>query len=528
MLEYLEKFNNLPADVKQKISAGAVLARLEELESEYGVELANFVMRVMVGELYYKNLTANLIIEYNLAPVVANKLAKELEDKIFVSAMDYLSGAMSKKASPQPEVTSPFYGNKAAASGPVVRRAPVVAPQGGAMTGRSPFAKAAEDKPVNPPTPVNYLEEDKADIAAAGKLSTALKIVPEEKVNLMLGEVMNETRVSFASENLRKRFQELLLTYLRGVRTKVDVKENLLKDIASGGLKMSEPDADRILGIAQKKLAVDEQKFGVSPGKVSARSNIGGTSFIFNEEEIKQAIAQRTVPPKSKPASAQAMTGKPIDLKASAARDVDYDLTALRKRSAVAEDKPAAESDIGAVSLTGEILPQSLAKNIPSGALKITEAPKPPVIPAAAPKVEIPQPLKSADNETKRTAAVVGNKKRMEDIKPAPRTMSPIDELAYMDLVNFRRLDPVPSRRVAKIEEKIALLEKEGIDKKIEGIRVWRLNPVNKTYLAMGQESISSGKTIDVIMKERKDQGLNYLSKDEFEAVMDLNNNLRF
>ncbi len=67
-MEYLEKFNNLPDVVKQKISAPVVMAALEELEGEYGVELAGFVMRVMVGDLYYKNLTANLIIEYNLAP----------------------------------------------------------------------------------------------------------------------------------------------------------------------------------------------------------------------------------------------------------------------------------------------------------------------------------------------------------------------------------------------------------------------------------------------------------------------------
>jgi len=33
---------------------------------------------------------------------------------------------------------------------------------------------------------------------------------------------------------------------------------------------------------------------------------------------------------------------------------------------------------------------------------------------------------------------------------------------------------------------------------------------------------------VEEIIKERKDQGLNYLAQEEFEAVMDLNNNLRF
>jgi hypothetical protein len=116
----------------------------------------------------------------------------------------------------------------------------------------------------------------------------------------------------------------------------------------------------------------------------------------------------------------------------------------------------------------------------------------------------------------------------MEDVKSAPKIMSPIDELAYLDLVNFRRLDPSPAKRAAKIEEKIALLEKEGIDKKIAGIRAWRNNPVGKTYLAMGQESIDGGKSIDDIIKERQSQGLNYLSREEFDAVMDLNDSLRF
>jgi hypothetical protein len=156
----------------------------------------------------------------------------------------------------------------------------------------------------------------------------------------------------------------------------------------------------------------------------------------------------------------------------------------------------------------------------------LPEAPKPllPSAPAAIPAV----PKIAPGSEGKRMAAVAGNKKRMEDIKSAPKVMSPIDELAYMDMVTFRRLDASPARRAAKIEEKIALLEKEGLDKKIAAIKAWRFNPVSKTYLSMGEESISGGKSIDDIIKERKAQGLNYLSKEEFEAVMDLNDSLRF
>jgi hypothetical protein len=490
MLEYLEKFNNLPAEVKQKISSGAVMAALDEMEGEYGLDLATFVMRVMVGELYYKNLVANLIIEYDIEPEVAGRLAKDLQNKIFDQVADYLNAVKAPAAAKQPEASSPFFGNKAqpaaavASAQPAVRRAP-----------------------ASSPTPVNYLEEDKADIAAAGKITTNLKTVTQEKSGLILQEIIKEAKLGFASETLLRRFQEILLSYLRGVRTKVEVRENLLKDFASGGVKMSEVEADRILNIAQKKLTDGESKFPASPGKVTAKSTSSGTSFIFNEEEIKQALAQRGGSGKS----------QSVNSGVSSARDVDYDLKALKNR-------PPVVSDTSAVSLTGKSLPQAAAKDISAAA--VPPAPLPEVPPAG--NMETPDIASLRDNESKRTAAAVGNKKRMDDIKPSPRIMSPIDELAYMDLVNFRRLDPSPAKRAAKIEEKIALLEKEGIDKKIEGIRVWRLNPVSKTYLSMGQESISSGKTIDDIIKERKDQGLNYLSQEEFEAVMDLNNNLRF
>ncbi|HTX86651.1 MAG TPA: hypothetical protein VMC41_01120 [Candidatus Nanoarchaeia archaeon] len=503
MLEYLEKFNNLPDEVKQKISSGAVLGVIEELEGEYGVNLATFVMRVMVGDLYYKNLTANLIIEFDLKPEVAARLAADLNAKVFSEAMDYLSAAKAPQAAAPVEEVSPFFGSRAAVPPAENAAAPAIKPI-------SPIVRRA---PAVAKPPANFLEEDKSDIAAMGKITSALKSVPQEKIQLLPQEIIKEERLGFASDNLRKRFGEILLSYLRGVRTKVEVRENLLKAVASGGVAMSPADADRVLNVAQKKLNVDEEKFAAGPVKVTAKSGSGGTNFIFNENEIKQALAQRVNPSAAKPA----------DL-SSSVRDVGYDLSALKNRPAPAAVpvpvSPAAPAQAISAAKKEAVLEEKLAAPAPVKTMDI---------PPSAPKIQAAaETAVSRNDETKRAAAVVGNKKRMEDIKPAPRIMSPIDELAYMDLVSFRRLDPSPAARVGKLEEKIALLEKEGIDKKIEGIRAWRLNPVSKTYLAMGQESIGSGKSIDDIIKERKDQGLNYLSREEFEAVMDLNNNLRF
>ncbi|HTW97120.1 MAG TPA: hypothetical protein VMD74_05700, partial [Candidatus Methylomirabilis sp.] len=453
MLEYLEKFNNLPADVKQKISSGEALAEMEDLEKEYGVDLAAFVVRVMVGDLYYKNLTANLIIEFSLAPDVAGRLARDLADRIFFRVDDYLAGSVSSRP-PVKDEESPFY----------IKKTPTVVLPNEGVAQNQTSAKSAN----------NFLEEDQQDIAAMGKITSALSLVPAEKQQPLLEQVVKEAAVSFPSAELQKRFREILSTYLRGVRTKVEVKENLQKEVSNGGLKMAAADADRILSIAQKKLAEEEQRLA-APGKVSARTTGNGTSFVFNDEEIKRALSER---PKIG-AEAEAKSGAPLKV-------AEYDLAALAR-------KTPADGGLG-VSLSGKSAPVAETKKI---------------IPTPARKIET--------REAPRTAAASAGKKRIEDIK-LPKIMNPIDELAYMDLVSFRRLDAAPSRRMEKIEAIIGLLEKQGIDKKIEGIRAWRNNPVTKTYLAMGQESISGGKNIDDIIKERMDQGLNYLTREEFEA----------
>jgi hypothetical protein len=488
MLEYIEKFNNLPAEVKQKISSGETMARIEELEKKYGVALASFVMRVMVGDLYYKNITANLIIEFNLAPEKAIELEKELRENIFAGVMDYLSGGKISSVAVVPAI--------------VEEKKPLPA---------APLLKVPA-APVNLSIK-NFLQEDEKDIAAMGEITERLNPPTGEKTETMLDEVIAEANIGFSSEYLIKRFKDILSTYLRGVRTKALVRENLLKDIVNGGVKLPERDADRVLDIAQKKLAVQENQ-SADQGKVSARATADGTNFIFKEEEIRQSLEERKSTMKNKPAGSGSMV----------ARDVEYDLAALSKKPKAVDNKSpenlvkqdfaspqkTEKSDIGgAVSMTGVPLPEIPVKNIPP----------------IAPKSE---PILQKNDEVRRTAAVAGNKRRIEDVKSSPRIMSPIDELAYMDLVNFRRLDQSPAKRIAKIEEKINLLEKEGIDKKIAGIRAWRNNPVSRTYLSMGQESIVGGKNIDAIIKERQDQGLNYLDKEEFEAVMDLNDSLRF
>jgi hypothetical protein len=128
----------------------------------------------------------------------------------------------------------------------------------------------------------------------------------------------------------------------------------------------------------------------------------------------------------------------------------------------------------------------------------------------------------------KRVFQDIVGKKRIEDVKSIPRVMSPIEELRYLSLVNFRRLDKDPLKAVRKIVDKIKLLEDERYAKKLEGIAAWRQSAVNKIYLTIGQESISQGKPVDVIINERTKSGKEVLTKEEFDAILRLNREIRF
>lgn len=109
-----------------------------------------------------------------------------------------------------------------------------------------------------------------------------------------------------------------------------------------------------------------------------------------------------------------------------------------------------------------------------------------------------------------------------------PKIMGPLEELQFLDLLNFRRLGKTPLEMTAKVFSKIKLLEAEGYDKMVLGVRAWRQSPVNHLYLKMMQEAILKGMTIkDFALIVQKDSK-SYLNLEEIEAILSMNSRLIF
>jgi len=473
MLEYLQKFNNLPADLREKVSDQEAMKKIEALEKKYNLPLAALIMKVMVREVSLNDLSVYLLKE-NLSKEQAKRLAEELKQTIFSSLENYFSAGVKKIVKPDSPAGESVM--------PTMDALPTNEPK---VKGASFFFSPDDEEEIR-----NLTQK----IVTAEKNSPALTTVDDK-----LKEIMSRVQINFGSTDLADRFSQILRTYLRGIRNKLDTKATLMKPFLSGGLSFDEDSAEKVMSLADKVL------------------NLGSAQEIKPLPKIKLPELEKS----------DFSKGREI------LRDAAYDFSQLKSNS----DK--IKNDLKKLDTTHELAPlPPAAISVPvtqKNALKIqtktqatlknVQSAIKPIQPA--PKIDSsPMPLIKRRFEAENLNQ--SPKVKIEDVKYVPRVMGPLDEIKYMDLINFRRLDRDPLRSAEKIKNKISLLEEEDYSKRLEGIKFWRLSPINKLYLEIGRLSISENKPVDVIIEERKMGGADYLTADEFKVIMDLNKSLRF
>jgi len=208
MFDYLQQFNKLPKELREKVSSPAAMDILSSLESKYKVNLAMLVMQVMVKQVLMKDLTAHLITEMSLSPEQAQSLNKELQEKLFFSVATYLGLKMAPPLSP-------------------------------------------EDKELE--------------------------------------QLMKDNAVILPSSDLMNRCRQILLTYRKGIRTKIDTRAALERNVNQGGLGLDPATADRLLRALD--LPVSPKQAEVARPKASAELN-----NLINQQDgasynLKSAIA---------------------------------------------------------------------------------------------------------------------------------------------------------------------------------------------------------------------------------------------
>lgn len=494
MFDYLQKFNNLPNTLRDKVSSPAAMRAVLALELKYKVDLAALVMKVMTKTLKVKDLPEYFVNEFSLSQNDALALKEEMLKEIFAPVNEYLFLDETKKS---PEITE--------------------------------FS------------------------------STLIK----------------EAGLSLPSEDLYVRLNNIMLTFLKGVRSKIDVKNSLMKKVEFGGLGLSQEEADKVVKLVEKQER--EKNTPIIKEEIKEVESIKDSSLAQTliDQAVKEEISEEKtlVAPKLEKSSkekldqiimaAETNSSQVYDLKKSVAektnkelglpKEAEQNILPLEEEGAflpLAKDRLKLEEKI---ELKPEVNQTPVQEKAPvpsqeeikaktqNSSQEITSTPpqtdkieaEKAIIKEVSPKPDLkkepedyvaPQIL----NLNFKRPAPTSNKPRMEDIKPVAKAMSPIDELAFLDLVNFRRLSDNSDEAVLKIFNKIKLLEKDGYDKMVSGVKAWRQNEVNRLYVKIGQETLLKGLSLKEVIVERQKRNMPFLKVEEINAISKLNGRLSF
>jgi hypothetical protein len=532
MFDYLAKFNNLPKEIRDKVSGPAVLATIDELEKKYAVSLAPLVMKVMVKDISLGELIVYFAEEMQMDAERAEKLSQELKERIFRNVLDYLDVSRAAKVaitenknSAEPLIQPTFPGPKPPviiqkdisfpAVPTVTLNKPVIPAEPAKITKQTGSIKKASDDQIEK-SAFYFSPEDEEEVRELAKKLQTFNPVGQDQNSLddKIKEIESSFNITFSSEELLSRFRQITRTYLLGIRKRIETKLALIKPFESGGLNLDADKAEKILATADKNMEIDGLKLK-KPNLITVPEDTAGSQASVTDTLIN--------------------------------RDVPYDLNALANKEPVKKEE-AAESAVPItentkINQSNENLKIVINQAELDELNKNTAKPEKVISPtpnlADLKSINIPVVEKkdnriisgsylSQSNPRQNISSDMSAKTRMDDVKFIPKVMGPIDELRFFDLVNYRRLSNDPTKAAAKIKEKIGFLEEEHFNKKIEAIKAWRQSPLNRLYLEVGRQSIEENRPMEVIIEERKNKKQDYLTGQEIEAIMDLNKALRF
>ena len=326
---------------------------------------------------------------------------------------------------------------------------------------------------------------------------------PEPLINLdtAVANVMEKTKKDFLSEDLKKRFQNIVIAFFKDVRTQIETKIVLKREQKIGGMGFDQKTTDEIIEILTKeKTRIDKELIKKVPLEKQEQIKIlkfksikeNTDKIIHAETKMPKAIPPLPPPkPQSKPVSLppkpQPMAGPPLE----------------------EEPKP---------------IPKPVFSP-PKPIIKPVLSPSPPSPPKPEPKPVFKPEL--TFRPIIRPQQVQPTKPLVEEIKVKPRVYGPIEELKTLTLVDWRRWGSA-KEAVLKIEDKINLLAEESLVKKSEGIKAWKNSEINNLYLDIGAESIDQGKSVTEIIFQRQQKKVPTLTEEEFNSVIELNQKLRF
>jgi len=321
------------------------------------------------------------------------------------------------------------------------------------------------------------------------ELSELVKTESQGKINVdsVIDQIVKEAGLELKDDILIKRFKNIILSFIRNVRSSVETVIVLKRSSKIGGIGLEQEMIDKIMEILRKE---DQQAQTVSLP----------TKKIIDTEKA-QALMKRPVKGLLK-----------IETKMLKVLPKEKPLSSKLKKK---NEKPLVK-EVKKVDIEKEEIIQDVEEAIKKFQPKREEE-----------KIPETKPVSSIDSPVLNRNLAQPNKVMVESVSGYPRIYGPSNELRSISLIDWRRWG-TPQEAISKIKEKIDLLGEDSLVKKAGGIKAWKESEVNKLYLELGEESINKGKSVEETIMERQKESRKTLSEEEFNAVVELNQNLRF
>ncbi len=382
--------------------------------------------------------------------------------------------------------------------------------------------------------------------------------------------------LKFDNDDIKRRFRNLVNLYFRDLRDSLETKSKMTMAAASGGMGLSDAEAERVMNVLEGKAkeyhqllndrtmqekkqfvaqraeqvikdeedAARREKENLDKMFTRLTGKSGGEVKIISQTVTAAPTAPPEPPEPPKPrfipvmaVSSKPPAGAPAPAVPAATAppppglpgaSVAPAMSLPPRAPAAVPDKPmpvppapvkppvtTAVAPV-AVPAVPAAAKQAVVPTIPASAPPKPSSAPTPAVPAAKPAQVMPPAASGSD------AKVV-----MADVKFVPKLTGPVDELRSLTVKDFRRLSRDPHEATLKIRDKIDLLEEQSFEVKTAGIKAWQDSEVNRLYLEMLRRSLEGRPILDIITeKEAKNEPV--LAKAEFDAVMELNRKLRF
>lgn len=316
---------------------------------------------------------------------------------------------------------------------------------------------------------VQSIEEARADLLNTSNLQDVTSVVTK---------ICESPVFAFDEPLLSERCQKLVDSRVRGVRNAVQTRSKFEQPVDKGGL-----------GVSGRRLADLMEA-------IESHVRAYEAAFAQHHQKQKQEAVAAEVAKMDKQAHAQAEE-QHLSKKYA-------ELTGRMPGEVVAPAAPAARRTSAKISAHHELQQQSGKIDADRVKEVIEKSSKPP---KKRPQIRRPS---------------------MQEVVFEKRLAGPAEELRRMTLIDFRRLSADPTQAATKVQDKVELLEDQGHEQKVEAINAWRESPVNSLYVSLTREAVLSGVPVVEVLNQKRTAGEDVFSDAELEAVMKLNDTLRF